>query len=87
MTISKLESTSRWFTGGCQAGGQAACHPGEGGGLELLWQGYLSTFQKVVEDLGKEMSKEVVWPNRIILPLSSAADPRQVKCEMQQVSR
>ena len=41
----------------------------------------------MVDDLEKELSKEVVWPNRIILPLSSAADPRQVKCEMQQVSR
>ena len=42
--------------------------------------------EKVVEDLQEELSKEVVWPNRLILPLSSAADPRQVS-EMQQVSR
>jgi len=34
--------------------------------------------EKVVEDLQEELSKEVVWPNRLILPLSSAADPRQV---------
>ena len=39
-----------------------------------------------MEDLQEELSKEVVWPNRLILPLSSAADPRQVS-EMQQVSR
>ena len=42
--------------------------------------------EKVVEDLKEELSKEVVWPNRLILPLSSAADARQVR-EMQQVSR
>ena len=30
--IYQLESTSRWLAGGGQAGGQAACHPGEGGG-------------------------------------------------------
>ena len=41
--------------------------------------------EKVVEDLKEELSKEVVWPNRLILPLSSAADARQVR-EMQQVS-
>ena len=40
--------------------------------------------EKVVEDLQEELSKEVVWPNRLILPLSSAADARQVR-EMQQV--
>ena len=40
--------------------------------------------EKVVEDLKEELSKEVVWPNRLILPLSSAADARQVR-EMQQV--
>ena len=34
--------------------------------------------EKVVDDLEEELSKEVVWPNRIVLPLSSAADPRQV---------
>ena len=33
--------------------------------------------EKVVDDLEEELSKEVVWPNRIVLPLSSAADPRQ----------
>ena len=35
--------------------------------------------EKVVDDLEEELSKEVVWPNRIVLPLSSAADPRQEK--------
>ena len=39
-----------------------------------------------MDDLEEELRKEVVWPNRLVLPLSSAADPRQVS-ERQQASR